>query len=153
MSVYYRSVLKGPPSEDTLLSLTTEHYLSILPKSSNGLSSISPKATRLRATALPNVLDVTLASSSLRLDITARYNNETVPECDILCSALIRELLRFMRRVRMLLLGYTSFSSVLTISPQHGAIIGLEACSGPVSNDGLVSCTYTNFRRLSLVDV
>jgi hypothetical protein len=141
------SVLKGPPSNDTLLSLTTNHYLSILTESSDECSIITSKeATRLRATTLPTILDVILASSNLRFNITARCNNQKIPESDLARSALIRELSRFMRRVGFATISGLELLFALTISFQYASEIGLEACSGPVSNHGVVSCTYTNRR-------
>lgn len=100
MLFYCRSVLKGPPSDDAFLSLVAKHYLSISPDSSDDQPTVTSKATRLKITTLPNVLDVALASSSLRVNITARYSNEAIPESDLARSALIRELSRFTRRVR-----------------------------------------------------
>lgn len=99
MLVCCRTVLKGAPSNDTSLSLTTKHYLSLSPESSDKCSVIASKATRLRATTHPNVLDVILASPNLRFDVTARCNNQKVPESDLARSALVRELSRFMHRV------------------------------------------------------
>src|ERR1700733_762137 len=100
MLFYCRSVLKGPPSDDTLLSLMAKHYLSIFTDASDDQNTIASEATRLKITTLPNVLDVALASSNVRVNITARYSNEAVPESDLARSALIRELSRFTRRVR-----------------------------------------------------
>lgn len=103
MRFCYRTVLKGDAMEHSSLSLGVKHHYSIPCLSSS--SSISPdirtSATRLKQ-QLPAGLDVYLATASnLQVSIAGTINGRAVDANVIEQSALVREMMRFLRHVRM----------------------------------------------------
>lgn len=96
MPVSYRTVTKSSPESSTPLSIAAIHHISI---PSQGSESEPSVITRSKSTSLPPGLDVHLSTDYLKIYINGRLDGRRIASEITTRSALLRELLRFIRRV------------------------------------------------------